>query len=135
MSINIAKVLPGLRKAFPTVSHRQVLQILSLAILLADWMAFYRWGVGLLPLWRMQFAHCAYVTMLVIWVGALWQYRHRITHGFDFDDAWYDYAVAILLGSALCGIALKWLENPFADEGRRYLALSMSIGYVALSPC
>lgn len=127
------KLLPGIQKTFPSVSHRQFLQILSLAILLADWMAFYRWGIGLLPLWRMKAAHCAYLSMLAIWVGGSWQYRHRIAHGFDSDDAWYDYVIAILLGSAICGIALKWLENPFADEGRRYLALSMSTGYLALA--
>ena len=115
------------------LSSRQFIQIISLAIVIGDWITFYKWGQNILPVWRMTAAHMIYTAMLSVWVGNYAVYQFRITRGHDFDDAWFTYVVTLLLMSAIGGVGLKWLENPFADQGRRLLALTMSTGYIALS--
>ncbi len=115
------------------ISSRQFIQIISLAILIGDWITFYRWGLNILPAWRMMTAHVIYSAMLAAWVGNYAVYQFRITRGHDFDDVWFTYVVTLLLMSAISGVGLKWLENPFADQSRRLLALTMSTGYIALS--
>ncbi len=114
-------------------SGRQFILIISLVILIGDWIAYYQWGLNILPAWRMMTAHTIYTAMLAVWVGNYAVYRFRITRGHDFNDVWFSYVVTLLLMSAIGGVALKWLENPFADQSRRLLALTMSTGYIALS--